>query len=624
MAPPRKRALPKALPEGFILTDSEKKKWRLGKMIGQGGCGLIYLASHYVDRPVAADTDFVIKVEYQENGPLFSELKFYQRAAKPESTGGDHVVHGEGEPGDEWGGEMQRQATVVRLEKWKRSRKLVFLGIPTYWGSGLAEYNELRYRFMAMDRLGIDLQKVCERNGGRLKPATVLQLGQGLVDVLEYIHENEYVHADIKAANLMLGCRDPEHVYLADYGLSYRYCPDGVHKEYKENPKKGHNGTIEYTSLDAHKGLAPSRRGDLQILGFCLLHWLCGSLPWDKVLKNPTQVQEAKTRLMGNLPDSVLQLSASGASTDEVAALFSYVKTLDYQDKPNYQHLKQLLASDVTGRLDFSMPPGAAGESTTKGQNPPARKKKAGRARGPPRAKVVNTELDDEQEEETMRSKPVQARYIRGPPRPRTQSQPEEGVVPTVGRSLRPRPEMSYGEADSETEEKEEEEGEARPRPIPACYLRGPPIGPRAQPKQKTKPKWSGRKTDARPVTSGRQEGRLHAQRNKLILTEWDGNDRTHTDRDQGWDALKEAHPRAKPVLQHREGHSHRQCRHGDLCYEHRHGCGEWNGSADGDPEQESGPTQRKVQFSWFLFVGVFLFLGAALCCLSHGAFKPS
>lgn len=24
--------------------------------------------------------------EYQENGPLFSELKFYQRAAKPESS----------------------------------------------------------------------------------------------------------------------------------------------------------------------------------------------------------------------------------------------------------------------------------------------------------------------------------------------------------------------------------------------------------------------------------------------------------------------------------------------------------------------------------------------------------
>lgn len=53
----------------------------------------------------------------------------------------------------------------------------------------------------------------------------------------------------------VIGCVCVLQVYLADYGLSYRYCPGGVHKEYKENPKKGHNGTIEYTSLDAHKGL---------------------------------------------------------------------------------------------------------------------------------------------------------------------------------------------------------------------------------------------------------------------------------------------------------------------------------------------------------------------------------
>ena len=32
------------------------------------------------------------------------------------------------------------------------------------------------------------------------------------LDVLEYIHENEYVHADIKAANLLLGYRNPHQV----------------------------------------------------------------------------------------------------------------------------------------------------------------------------------------------------------------------------------------------------------------------------------------------------------------------------------------------------------------------------------------------------------------------------
>ncbi|XP_044069911.1 serine/threonine-protein kinase VRK2 isoform X2 [Siniperca chuatsi] len=519
MAPQRKRALPKPLPDGFLLTDTEKKKWRLGKIIGQGGFGLIYLASQDVDRPVAADTDFVIKVEYQENGPLFSELKFYQRAAKPES-----------------------------MQKWKRSRKLDFLGIPKYWGSGLAEYNDLRYRFMAMDRLGSDLEKVCEHNRGRLRKSTVLQLGQGLVAVLEYIHENEYVHADIKATNLMLGYRDPEQVYLADYGLSYRYCPDGVHKEYKENPKKGHNGTIEYTSLDAHKGL------------------------------------------------------------DEVAAFLLYVKTLDYQSKPDYHLLKDLLASVATGRLDFSMPHGPAEESSTKVQDPPTREKKAGRARGSSKPKAVPTEADDEQEE--MNTKPAPARYIRGPPLTKPQSQlKKDGVLPDVSRSLRsrPKPVVTYEEDDSEDEDEE-----ARPRPIPACYLRGPPIGPSAQPKQKAKSKWSGKKTDNLTVSSGRQERRLHPQSRKRILTNCDANDQTHMDNRGRWD---------ERLLNHSAGYSHQQWWDSDLCYDHRDSFGEWEGSVLRGSEQEAGPTQKNGLFSWFVFVGVFFFLGTVLVCQS--AFKP-
>ncbi|XP_068583766.1 serine/threonine-protein kinase VRK2 isoform X2 [Cebidichthys violaceus] len=555
MAPPKKRALPKPLPEGFILTDSEKKKWRLGRMIGQGGCGLIYLASQDVDTPVAADTDFVIKVESQENGPLFSELKFYQRAAKPEN-----------------------------MQKWKRSRKLNFLGIPTYWGAGLAEYNGLRYRFMAMDRLGSDLQKICERSGGRLKKATVLQLGRGLVDVLEYIHENEYVHADIKAANLMLGCRDPEQVYLADYGLSYRYCPDGVHKEYKENPKKGHNGTVEYTSLDAHRGLAPSRRGDLQILGFCLLHWLCGSLPWDQILKNPAQVQEAKDRLMDNLPDSVQHLSVRGASTDEVAAFLSYVKTLDYKDQPDYQHLKQLLASVVTGRLDFSNPREPAGD-------PPTRGKTAGRARGPSKAKAVATELDEEEEEEEVKAKPVQPRYIRGPPLTTAQSQQKEGgVSPAVGRSLRPRPAVAYGEGDSEEEEEEEEEEEARPTPIAACYLRGPPVGPRAPPKQV---KLNGPRRDGKDSTRRAENT--------------DRRTNHSTGRDPPTSTTRLLF--RTPFWTANNGHGRR--RRGDLCWEHRHGFGERGGSAGGGPEQEAGPARSSGPWSWLVLVGVVLLLVA-------------
>ncbi|XP_061024641.1 serine/threonine-protein kinase VRK2 isoform X2 [Eubalaena glacialis] len=224
--PPRRKEkyrLPVPLPEGKVLDDMEGKQWVLGKMIGSGGFGLIYIAFP-INNP-DKDARHVIKVEYQENGPLFSELKFYQRVAKKDC-----------------------------IKKWIELKQLDYLGIPQFYGSGITEFKGKSYRFMVMERLGIDLQKISDQNG-TFKKSTVLQLGIRMLDVLEYIHENEYVHADIKAANLLLGYRNPHQVYLADYGLSYRYCPNGNHKQYQENPRKSHNGTIEFTSLDAHKGV---------------------------------------------------------------------------------------------------------------------------------------------------------------------------------------------------------------------------------------------------------------------------------------------------------------------------------------------------------------------------------
>ncbi|XP_077351660.1 serine/threonine-protein kinase VRK1-like [Festucalex cinctus] len=471
MTAPKKRALPKPLPDGFILTDQTKKKWRLGKILGQGGFGLIYHASQDIGSPVSTDTDFVIKLEYLENGPLFSELCFYIRAAKPES-----------------------------VQQWMRSRRLDHLGVPKYWGSGQTEYNGHRYRFMVMERLGTDLQKISERNGGRFKKATVLRVGQVLVDILEYVHENEFVHADIKASNLMLGLRNPQELYLVDYGLARRYCVDGVQKEYKENPKKGHNGTIEYTSLDAHKGVAPSRRGDIQILGFCLLHWLCGSLPWDNDLKNAVKVMEAKARLIDNLPESVQQLSVSGASTGEVASLLLYAKSLGFQDKPDYQHLRQMLSTGAKEKLDFSVPRGVGERSMYKVLDPPTRGKRTAKGRPPSKAKstamqVVDDDDDDdekdeedeeeEEEEDKVEKKPRQVPRScrRGPPLPQNE---------VVQRTLRKRTtalknykedDSSDDDDDKDDEEEKEYKEVVRSQPIDPRYIRGPPKEKRGRPK---------------------------------------------------------------------------------------------------------------------------------------------
>ncbi|XP_061742871.1 serine/threonine-protein kinase VRK1-like [Nerophis ophidion] len=107
---PAKRKLAEEFPAGEVLTDTRKKLWKLGAPIGQGGFGLIYLADEDSPKPVGGDARFVIKVEPFDSGPLFSELKFYMRAAKPES-----------------------------IKSWMSSHSLKNLGVPRYWGSGMHE-----------------------------------------------------------------------------------------------------------------------------------------------------------------------------------------------------------------------------------------------------------------------------------------------------------------------------------------------------------------------------------------------------------------------------------------------------------------------------------------------------
>ncbi|XP_071755247.1 serine/threonine-protein kinase VRK1 isoform X1 [Centroberyx gerrardi] len=348
---PAKRKLAEEFPPGEVLTDTGKKAWKLGAPIGQGGFGLIYLADESSAKAVGANAPHVIKVEPSDNGPLFSELKFYMRAAKPDL-----------------------------IQNWMKSHKMKYLGVPKYWGSGLHERGGKRYRFMVMDRCGTDLQKKFEESGKRFPRKLVLQLGLRLLDILEYIHEHEYVHADIKASNLLLSHSDPNQVYLVDYGLAYRYSPEGVLKEYKEDPKRCHDGTIEFTSIDAHKGVAPCRRGDLEILSYCMVQWLCGRLPWEDKLQDPLYVRDSKIRSQENISEFMSKCFSSQDKPDEIQRFMEEVKTLGYHDKPLYEKLRSILQAGLKaiqakddGKLEFNTPLSAAGP--TPGRKTAKRKK---------------------------------------------------------------------------------------------------------------------------------------------------------------------------------------------------------------------------------------------------------
>jgi vaccinia related kinase len=311
------------IPPGEILVDAFKKEWKIGKSIGRGGFGDIYLASHEVNRPVNEKTaDYVVKIEPSGNGPLFVENSFYIRYAK-----------------------------VEMIQQWKTQRKIDSLGMPCFVCSGQHTYNSQTYRFMVIPRYGQDLHKnIQSKPLKRLSCRSVQAVALQVLDVLEYIHSKGCIHADVKASNLLMGLGKKEQLYLVDYGLAMRYMDnDGKHSDSAPDKRNAHNGTLEYASRDAHNGCM-SRRSDLETLGYNMLEWLCGKLPWSNT-DPPIVVQKQKVAFMSNIQLKKIYMPDI-PGLELVEKYLKYVAALNFEQEPNYNYLRKMLKQDLPSKLN--------------------------------------------------------------------------------------------------------------------------------------------------------------------------------------------------------------------------------------------------------------------------------
>uniref|UniRef100_A0A3Q0R0M9 VRK serine/threonine kinase 3 n=1 Tax=Amphilophus citrinellus TaxID=61819 RepID=A0A3Q0R0M9_AMPCI len=287
------------LPEGEEVTDTTGKKWKLIKQLSQSTTELLY----EVSRPNSKDSDHVLKLGAKD-GRIFNEQNFLQRAAKP-----------------------------ALVEKWIKQNKLDFLGIPSCVGFGLHTDS-----FLIFPSMGRSLRSIIEEENEPLPEKVVLQLAYRILDVLQYIHSNEYVHADISAKNIYIKQGQKSQVSLVGYCHAFRYCPGGKHVEYREASRTPHEGT-EFISLDAHKGAAPSRRSDLQSLGYCMLHWHTRSLPWIE-LTQPHQVATQKQRYMEDVPALLSHCFRKKSISRAFQTYLTAVMALQYTEQPDYAALK--------------------------------------------------------------------------------------------------------------------------------------------------------------------------------------------------------------------------------------------------------------------------------------------
>lgn len=199
---------------------------------------------------------------------------------------------------------------------------------------------EKDYNVLVMDLLGPSLEDLFNFCSRRFTMKTVLMLADQMIGRIEYVHNKNFIHRDIKPDNFLMGIgRHCNKVFIIDFGLAkkYRDHRTGQHIPYRED--KNLTGTARYASINAHLGIEQGRRDDMESLGYVLMYFNRTSLPWQG-LKAATKKQKYE-KISEKKMSTPVEVLCKGFPA-EFAMYLNYCRGLRFEEAPDYMYLRQL------------------------------------------------------------------------------------------------------------------------------------------------------------------------------------------------------------------------------------------------------------------------------------------
>ena len=201
--------------------------------------------------------------------------------------------------------------------------------------------NDINFNILVMELMGKSLEEIFESlPKKKMSINCVAKLGIQMVEILEYIHNKHIIHRDIKPDNFVIGRGDKsKYIYLLDFGLAKKYRSSTTLMHYRMIKKKNLTGTARYASINALNGLTQSRRDDLEAVGYVLMYFLRGKLPWQGLrVKNK---EDRYHKIMEIKQETSPSLLCYGFPK-EFKKYVEYTRNLEYEQDPDYEMLKNL------------------------------------------------------------------------------------------------------------------------------------------------------------------------------------------------------------------------------------------------------------------------------------------
>ena len=197
------------------------------------------------------------------------------------------------------------------------------------------------YNVLIMELMGKSLEDLFESMPTKkMSVRCVCNIGYQMIEIIEYVHNKHIVHRDIKPDNFVMGKGNKsKFLFLLDFGLAKKYRSSTTLKHYPLIKKKHLTGTARYASINALNGYTQSRRDDLEAIGYVLVYFLLGRLPWQGMLNK--NKDERYMKIMEVKRDTDPHILCKNLPV-EFEKYITYTRNLEYEQDPDYNMLKNL------------------------------------------------------------------------------------------------------------------------------------------------------------------------------------------------------------------------------------------------------------------------------------------